>query len=306
MKIYTLTQLQAMVDLEKNLDKYLSSQERAYTNYSQNKVKVLQPIQIDFIKEQGDCHIKSAFRKGASHFIIKCATGFYGNTKSGLPSGDGAYLILCQKTGRIEAMLHDQGWLTTLRTALGCLVVMKLTPWNIQRVGIVGCGKVAKMIVHLLSQLMPQMSISMWSRSSENSKALKSSYSQLNLVPSITDITQDCDVVVTTTPSTDALIESYGSYPQHIIALGADSEYKQELGIRLLAKADHVLADSISQVIKYGDSAHAIRHGLLKKDNITELGDIITGNRQLAQGTIITDLTGIASQDLELVNTLPL
>ena len=51
--------------------------------------------------------------------MIKIASGFYDNPSMGLPSSNGMMLAFSSKTGMLEAILRDEGWLTDMRTAIG-------------------------------------------------------------------------------------------------------------------------------------------------------------------------------------------
>ena len=88
---------------------------------------------------------------------------------------------------------------------------------------------------------------------------------------------------------------------KHIIAIGADDIHKQECEAVLFQKADLVIVDSLIQGCKFGDVFHAIKLGFLTIKNITELGNILQINKKLTAEFIITDLTGIAAQDITIV-----
>jgi ornithine cyclodeaminase len=63
----------------------------------------------------------------------------------------------------------------------------------------------------------------------------------------------------------------------HVTAVGADTPHKQELDPQILAGADLVVADSVSQFLKRGELSHPAREGLLDADYVTELGRIAAG-----------------------------
>ncbi|XLM19899.1 ornithine cyclodeaminase family protein, partial [Chromobacterium piscinae] len=77
------------------------------------------PVQnFHFADANGDCCVKSAYIAGEKVLAVKISTGFYDNPARGLPSNDGLVLALSATDGRVLALLQDQGWLTTMRTAL--------------------------------------------------------------------------------------------------------------------------------------------------------------------------------------------
>src|SRR2546425_9789763 len=87
------------------------------------------------------------------------------------------------------------------------------------------------------------------------------------------------DVVVTVTPSREPLVRAEWVLPgTHITAVGADSPDKQELDVKVLEKADKVVADHLDQCIRLGEIHHAVEAGLRPPaDRHGELGEIAAG-----------------------------
>ena len=54
-----------------------------------------------------------------------------------------------------------------------------------------------------------------------------------------------------------------------------DDHGKQELEAELLARADRVVADSVSQCIDHGECFHAVKDDKLDEGSILELGNVI-------------------------------
>ena len=85
--------------------------------------------------------------------------------------------------------------------------------------------------------------------------------------------------------------------------MGADDHGKQELEAELLAKADLVVADSVSQCVDHGECFGAIQGKQLEEDSILELGHVIKnpaiGRTNEDQITVV-DLTGVAIQDIQI------
>ena len=89
----------------------------------------------------------------------------------------------------------------------------------------------------------------------------------------------------------------------HITAVGADSPDKQELDGNILSMADAVVADSMAQCLLRGEIHRAIGAGLLKQDEVVELGSVIAGKAEGRTGDeqiTVADLTGVAVQDLQI------
>jgi ornithine cyclodeaminase len=89
----------------------------------------------------------------------------------------------------------------------------------------------------------------------------------------------------------------------HITAIGSDTPEKQELDSAILKKADRLIVDSIEQCLLRGESFKALQNGMIKKEKMIELGDMIVNKdlqRQSEEEITIVDLTGVAVQDIQI------
>ena len=85
--------------------------------------------------------------------------------------------------------------------------------------------------------------------------------------------------------------------------MGSDDLGKQELDATLLARADLVVADSISQCVHHGECHAAIQAGLIEEGSILELGHVIKDpatSRTSKDQITVADLTGVAIQDIQI------
>ena len=69
--------------------------------------------------------MKTAYVPGLDGFAIKISPGFFDNPKLGLPSVNGLMVYLSARTGLVEALLLDNGYLTDVRTAAAGAVAAK-------------------------------------------------------------------------------------------------------------------------------------------------------------------------------------
>ncbi|MDZ4067776.1 MAG: ornithine cyclodeaminase family protein, partial [Tabrizicola sp.] len=91
----------------------------AYVAISDGRANVPPVGYLGFPKANGDCHIKYGHIAGDDVFAVKIASGFYDNPAHGLPSSTGVVLVFSARTGQMQALLADEGYLTDLRTGLG-------------------------------------------------------------------------------------------------------------------------------------------------------------------------------------------
>lgn len=301
-KVYNIDQIKAVIDLKQDFLELIQSQQQAFIDFSNKLITVPAPIQMSFPKAHGDCHIKAGFKNNDDIFIVKVATGFYQNVINSLPASDGAVLVFSKNTGVLLQILCDGGYLTTLRTALAAGVATKRTPWNISHIGIIGTGQLAIMVLQLMQFLYPHVSFSIWGRSYQKAKDITALYNHVKVSGSIQGLMKNGDIIITTTASTQPIIDAkYVTGKTHIIALGADEIGKQECDPTLFQIADTVVVDSKKQAAQFGDTFHAIQAGFIGIEKTQELGDIIQKNIPVESNFIITDLTGIAAQDLAIM-----
>jgi len=70
----------------------------------------------------------------------------------------------------------------------------------------------------------------------------------------------------------------------------------------LFAKASLIIADSKSQCIDHGDLFYPVHQGIIKEEQIMELGTFISRGEKWKSnnGITIADLTGVAIQDIQI------
>lgn len=287
--------------------------EAGFAAYSEGRVVVPPVGELSFPDPPGDTHIKYGYIKNDDCFVVKIASGFYDNPGLGLPSNSGLMLVFAQKTGILQAILLDEGYLTDVRTAIAGRVAAKyLAPAHIDAIGIIGTGIQARMQAVELKAMTGCRKLMVWGRHEDRLAAYRQDMEQQGFsVETTADAAQipaGCNLIVTATPSQTPLLMADQIRPgTHITAMGADTPAKQELDSNILARADLVVADSISQCLERGEIARAIKAGCLAKDRIVELGQIVKGDRRgrtdESQVTV-ADLTGVAVQDIQIAQAV--
>jgi alanine dehydrogenase len=111
------------------------------------------------------------------------------------------------------------------------------------------------------------------------------------------------DLVVTVTPGRAVVFEEGRLRPgQHASLMGADGPGKAEIAIAELARV-RVFCDDWEQASHNGDLAHAVKAGVIGRDDVTDLGAVLTAQelgRQSPDDITIFDSTGLAIQDLAI------
>jgi len=283
--------------------------EEGFVAYSRGRAVVPPVGELVFDDPPGDVHIKYGYIRGGDVYVIKIASGFTDNPKRGLPSGDGLMLVFDRRTGLLDAVLLDEGYLTNLRTAVaGAVVAKAMAPQKVKTVGIVGAGVQGRMQLEWLRRVRAFDEAVVWGVSEEELEAYRRDMAATGLRVRTTlraeDVAAAADLIVTCTPSTRPLLEAGWIRPgTHITAVGSDTAAKQELDPRILARADRVVVDSLSQSELRGEVYKAVAAGVVSRDRLVELGRVIEdprlGRASDAEVTV-ADLTGVAVQDIQI------
>ena len=304
MRIIGIEEIEAVLD---RID-LMPAIEAGFIAYSEGRAVVPPVGELILEDPPGEVHIKYGYLKGDEYYVIKVASGFYGNAALGLPTGDGLMMLFNQRTGEPVGVLLDHARLTDVRTAVaGALAARELAPPGVERIGVVGTGVQARLQVRHLAAVVPCRRLMVWGRRQEGLAAyrrdMESDGYEVMTTLDAAEIGPACQLIVTATPSTEPLIflDQIGA-GTHITAVGSDTVGKQELDAAILGRADRVVVDSVSQCQERGELAQALAAGLVSSDQVVELGSVLAGSvpgRTDAGQITIADLTGLAVQDVQ-------
>ena len=306
-----MTRFVTREEIEKVLPKVdaISAIEEGMIAYSLGNAVVPPVGELVFEDPPGETHIKYGYIKGDDYYVIKIGCGFYENYKLGLPTRHGLMLVLEQKTGRTAFILDDKGLLTDERTAAAGAVVAKyLAPENVERIGIVGAGGQGRVQAKYLGLVLACRDLTVWGLNQEELDRFKEDVHEFGFnvktTLDIEEVTSTCNYIVTATPSEKPLITaSMVRKGTHISAFGSDTPEKIELEPNVLAKADLIYVDSLSQSQLRGELCHARNAGVLEGKEIHEIGKLFAGkvpSRTNDEQISIVDLTGVAVQDVQI------
>lgn len=282
--------------------------EAAFRRLAEGGVVMPPILRLDIAEQNGEVDVKTAYVPGLPGFAIKISPGFFDNPKLGLASVNGLMTLFSSTTGMLQAVLLDNGYLTDLRTAAaGAVTARHLARADATRVAILGAGVQAGLQLEALTLVRPISEARLWARDpakAETAAARLAETLNLPVRPAATarDAMAGADIVVTTTPATTPILEAAWLEPgQHVIAMGADAEHKNEIAPEALVRADRYVADSLAQTRRLGELHHAIAAGLIAADQpFAELGQVILGTAagRTSPGEItLADLTGTGVQD---------
>ena len=270
MNIYTQEQIIRSLDLRAAA----ALIEEGFIAYAQGKVQ-MPPVQsLNFPTSNGDCCVKSAWILGEENFSIRLSAGFYDNPGKGLSSNDGLTLIFSALTGQPVAMLRDGGWLTSMRTALaGQIVARVMAPSHVTGIGVIGTGEQARMQLEQLLPVTNCRQLTVFGRNPQGLMRFLKFAEYLGFDVTATkvakEVANNSNLIITATPSHDAILVSEWINPgTHITAIGADGFGKQELDVRLMARADVIVVDSVKHCSQYGEISGALKLGFIDESRL--------------------------------------
>lgn len=307
--ILTEKDIRAVVELDLSA---IDCVEQAFAALATKPVDMPPILRLDIPEFRGEVDVKTAYVPGFDGFAIKVSPGFFDNPKLGLPSLNGLMILLSARTGVVEALLLDNGYLTDVRTAAaGAVAARHLSRQDASVATIFGAGIQARLQLKSLALVRPITSARIWARDHTKAKRLADDLAlDLGITVCATADPQEAvrgsDIIVTTTPSEKPILQDDWLQPgQHLTAMGSDAEHKNEIDPSVFSRSIYV-ADRLTQTRLLGELHHAIEAGIVTEEQqFAELGDVIVGKaegRTGADAITFADLTGTGVQDTAIAN----
>jgi alanine dehydrogenase len=236
---------------------------------------------------------------GGGHALLKWVTSFPGNPAKGLPTVSGLVLVSDAEDGRLLALL-DAGAVTALRTgAAAVLAAETLGRSDARTAAVVGAGVNGRAVAETF--LARGRAVSLWDIDPDHARRAAAELGA-DVAPSL-EAALAADLVVTVTPGHEVLLTEGVLLPgQHVSLMGADGPGKAEAAVAELLRA-RLFCDEWDQASHSGDIARGAESQQIKRGDLTQLGDVLTGTsagRESADQITIFDSTGLAIQDLAI------
>ena len=236
---------------------------------------------------------------GGGHSLLKWVTSFPGNPPLGLPTVMGLVLVSDASNGVLRAVL-DAGAVTALRTgAAAVLAAETLGRGDAVTAAVIGAGVNGRAAARTF--VARGRHVGLWDVDEARARAVAD-----ELGAHVAESREEAlaaDLVVTVTPGREVVLGEGSLSPgQHASLMGADGPGKQEIAVGELARV-RVFCDDWEQASHNGDLVHAIEAGVLGRDDVTELGDVLAGSaegRRSPDEATVFDSTGLAIQDLAI------
>ena len=237
--------------------------------------------------------------RGAGLAILKWVTSFPGNPAAGLPVVMGVICVSSAVDGEPLALV-DVRSVTALRTgAVAAVAAQELAREDAGTVGIVGCGLHGAWAARCLAAAEYGPGL-LYDPDPDAAGRLSG---ELGWEVGALDEVLGCDIVTCVTPGAETVVRARDLRPgMHLSMLGADGPGKAEAEPEAVARAQ-LFCDEWTQASHGGELTGAVRAGLVAREDVAELGDVLTGaapGRSTLDAITLFDSTGLAIQDLAL------
>ena len=303
-QIVTEAELRAAVGLDLTTIDII---EQAFAALAKGGVVMPPILSMDLHAANGEVDVKTAYIPGFDGFAIKVSPGFFDNPKLGLPSLNGLMILFSAKTGLVEALFLDNGYLTDIRTAAaGAVAARHLAPAHVETAGVIGTGVQARLQMQAAHLVRPFARVLVHGRDMDKARACAADLSRAlgitaEAIADPAALVAESQLVVTTTPARTPVLKADWLHPGlHITAIGSDQTGKNEIEPAALMAADAYVCDRVSQCEVSGELEAALASGIWTKGTPAELGEVITGakpGRTAPDAITICDLTGTGVQD---------
>jgi alanine dehydrogenase len=255
---------------------------------------------------------------GEGHALLKWVTSFPGNPAQGLPTVTGVVLLSDASNGMPVAVL-DAGAVTALRTgAAAVLAAETLGRADAETAAVIGAGVNGEAVARTF--IARGRSVQLWDVDVDRARSVADAIGAD--VAKSREAALQADIVVTVTPGREIVLEAGSLQPgQHASLMGADGPGKAEIAVEELVRVrvfcdnweqgdpkgtpgrGRIYADDWEQASHNGDLVHPVEAGVLRLDDVAQLGDVLISSaegRQSDRDITIFDSTGLAIQDLAI------
>jgi ornithine cyclodeaminase/alanine dehydrogenase-like protein (mu-crystallin family) len=233
---------------------------------------------------------------GGGHALLKWVTSFPGNPAQGLPTVTGLVLLSDASNGMLKAAL-DAGAVTALRTGAAAVLAAE-TLGRDGTAAVVGAGVNGRAAARTF--VARGRDVLLYDVDEARAQAAAE---ELGARPAQREEALAAPVVVTVTPGREIVFGDGSLQPgQHVSLMGADGPGKAEISVGEMARV-RMFCDDWEQASHNGDLSHAVEADALTRDDVTQLGDVLTGSargRRDDEEITVFDSTGLAIQDLAI------
>ena len=243
---------------------------------------------------------------GEKYFSTKVVTVFPGNLQMQKPMIYGTVVLNDGKTGEALAVL-DGGKLTAMRTAaVGSVGIKYLAPESADTLGIIGLGIQGLHQALFACEIRPIKELRILDRSMKSmnlfSKRFSTYFKNIKVVKCKTaeELCHSSSIIITATGSNQPVIPKKGECWQGktLIGIGSYKPDMREFPDEVLHDVKQVFVDTMHGLQEAGDLLKPLQGGVIQKEQVIPISDLICGKAHLEEGTKFFKSVGMAAFDL--------
>ncbi|MCY0931115.1 ornithine cyclodeaminase family protein [Streptomyces sp. H27-H1] len=238
---------------------------------------------------------------------VKVTTLTPGNPARGLPLIHGIVALTDLETGQITALL-DGAELTAVRTgAVAALATRWCTPDDADDLAVIGAGVQARALIRAVSTVRPVRTVRIHSRTRAGAEKLADWIRhtaprpvRVTVCDTARDAVTDAAIICTATSTDDGtpVVEAdWVASGAHLNVIGGTHPDAVELDPALLVDAVTIVEDRAAALDGAGEIRAALAAGLIKAEDLYELGRLVSGEVAVAGRTSVLRTVGMAIED---------
>ncbi|MFD5871158.1 ornithine cyclodeaminase family protein [Streptomyces sp. NPDC060322] len=238
---------------------------------------------------------------------VKVTTLTPDNPARGLPLIHGIVALTDLETGQVTALL-DGAELTAVRTgAVAALATRWCTPDDTDELAVIGAGVQARALIRAVSAVRPIRGVRIHSRTRAGAEQLAdwvrltaSRPVRVTVHDTAQDAVTDSAIICTATSTDDGtpVVEAdWVAVGAHVNVIGGTHPDAVELDPALLAGAVTIVEDRAAALDGAGEIRAALAGGLIKAEDLYEVGSLVSGEVALAGRTSVLRTVGMAIED---------
>lgn len=236
---------------------------------------------------------------------VKIVNVIPANRQRGLPTIQALVTLFDPVTGTPLAVIEG-GVLTALRTAAASAVSAKyMAPKEPGAIAIIGTGYQARYQLRFVASIFKPEEVRIYDVRRESLESygefVKSLGYKVYKAKDPVDAVRNARVVIEATTTEKPVVFGEALEPPvHVISIGAHTPKARALDDAVIKKAEVIVVDSRKAVLEEtGDIRIPLEKGLIKIEDIAELGEVVAGKKpgRLGNGITVFKSVGLAIQD---------
>jgi len=291
-------------DLEEIIspEELIQELERVFVLHS--KRRTIMPMRTVMWIDDGWWAIMGAFVPGYG-VSVKLVNVIPKNIERNLPTTQALVSLYDSERGTPLAII-DGKVLTAMRTAAICALSIKhLAKRREGVVSIVGAGFQARYFIRFVPEVFGVESLKIYDINPSAASSLANFVQKMGfdceVCNSLKDSLRKASVILEATTSKETVIHLENlNPPVHVISIGVTGANVSLIEKNVILQAEMIVVDSKKAVMEeVGDLRPLIEEGLLREEEILEIGDVITGKkiRRTDSGITVFKSVGLAIQD---------